>query len=735
VPPCPAATKPSPRPLLRAFPPTDIAQATVDMSSSPHPESSGNESAEQQLFAESQASPLIPQQPPTTTAIRSAHLLNAARVDKLRPASHIGSSSTLDNPEDMVSRNGGASRLKRPSFIRGDLARNPRQNLTRRGDVYDLDLESPQKNGGAPYKLSETVNRSKPLKRVKKGNNASIRGDEPDATAQPIRSVDEDEPPIVETEALRLSSPPTGTALDADESAEKEPTKSGRLAGKPEGISRVDSGKKPTTLPPKNTRFKRKATSGGSAPDRPSKSPRREKSDTPELSIAESHINEEHSTRSKVATIIPKGKKRKGGPGRGRKGVVLVNGAYERSARASVETDPIASEKPSGRPKPVSKPEDIAAAQPKGKQTRSNTKLATQTPLDRSRRVRPGNDPTEEELLEEVVWDSEQLAPGGQDHQDVSPEVERSRTESSEAETTPRSAFEQVLAFAELEKRRGKCQTDQAADIKRSCRAGKLLFQQPGTTAEEVSASIQELRAILSEYGASSDPEERSQLKVDAYGYLFRELVACLVQLHGWVERSYDEVTESLEAVYFLLSLSQAIISFKDAIASWKIPLPTRYKNDNLVKRVDIKLIAPLRRVVNSYRSNFSELKAAEHARKKHEELRRKKEEASEEQKRKESSINLQREKWNRWQDLHVWRQKCEPDPIQRRHLFIDPALFAARFENSDERDANGIKFERIPLFKERDSPPRRPSAGAEEEWTDEQMAALVEGLTNFAGK
>ena len=64
----------------------------------------------------------------------------------------------------------------------------------------------------------------------------------------------------------------------------------------------------------------------------------------------------------------------------------------------------------------------------------------------------------------------------------------------------------------------------------------------------------------------------------------------------------------------------------------------------------------------------------------------------------------------------------------------MSPDLFAARFEVSDERDANGIKFERIPLFKERDSPPHQASSVPEEEWTDRRMTALIEGLTNFAG-
>lgn len=224
-------------------------------------------------------------------------------------------------------------------------------------------------------------------------------------------------------------------------------------------------------------------------------------------------------------------------------------------------------------------------------------------------------------------------------------------------------------------------------------------------------------------------------LKADAYGYLFRDIVGYLEALHGALQERFGDVQQSLEAMRILAPFVQEIVSFKDAIASWKVNIPQRYRNDRMIKDIDIKLIVPLRIVVATYRTTLSQLEATVRARSTHEELSQRRKQKLEAQRQKEDVAALRKQRWQRWQDLHVWRQQYEPDPHLRRRLFIDAQLFAAKVDEIDERDANGVKFERIPIFKERVSPPaRRGSPPVEEEWTDEQMAALIDGLSSFAG-
>ncbi|KAF2679729.1 hypothetical protein K458DRAFT_393574 [Lentithecium fluviatile CBS 122367] len=639
------------------------------MSTSPGPESSGNESAEQQLFAESQPSASKPRQPPSNAAIRSAHLLNAARVDKLRVASDPSSSAPshilqthdpVNSSANMAGQKGGAGKLKRPSFLHEDMAKNPRRNLARRGDPFDLNVESPEKKTGSPFKLPQTVNRSKPLKRVNKGKAADIQPDQRDAaispssapSGQPVPTADEDQLPVAETKALRLSSPP-----------------------------------------PKRTRSKREAEDHPPIPERQSKSPQREISGMPDQSAA------------KAPVVKPKARTRM----RRKHPKVMIpapKAAFARTrAGARAEAPHTASERP----------------------------------------VRVASPAADEVVLSEFDGDGD-LLEGGEDDdavpqddpQEAAVEAEESGADEPEAEEwhsdREQSALERVFAFTQLEKRHGKCRTEQAAYIKRTCRVAALSLTQPNTTASAVLEFVEEIQAMLLDFGAESEAEERTQLKVDAYGYLFRELVAYLVALHGWLERTYGEVADSLDAMRVLFAFAKGIVLFKDTIAAWKVSLSTRYKNDHLVKDVDTKLITPLRRVVETYRVTLSLLEAAARARRIHDEQRRKRDELLEEQRRRETNVYAQKERWKRWQDLHVWRQQCEPDPLRRRNLYIDQALFAKRLPYSDERDANGLKFERVPLFKERDSPMRPDSSGAEEGWIDEEYETLIEGLQEFAG-
>ncbi len=71
----------------------------------------------------------------------------------------------------------------------------------------------------------------------------------------------------------------------------------------------------------------------------------------------------------------------------------------------------------------------------------------------------------------------------------------------------------------------------------------------------------------------------------------------------------------------------------------------------------------------------------------------------------------------------------------RRGHLFIKKNLYDALCGGREERDANGRRFERVPLFGERENGTRRELVGHEGQWTEEEEEALIEGLQDFAGK
>jgi hypothetical protein len=53
-----------------------------------------------------------------------------------------------------------------------------------------------------------------------------------------------------------------------------------------------------------------------------------------------------------------------------------------------------------------------------------------------------------------------------------------------------------------------------------------------------------------------------------------------------------------------------------------------------------------------------------------------------------------------------------------------------------EERDANGIIFERLPVFKSRSAPPHRHASTVDDdpEWTEQEETALLDGLKHCAG-
>ena len=109
----------------------------------------------------------------------------------------------------------------------------------------------------------------------------------------------------------------------------------------------------------------------------------------------------------------------------------------------------------------------------------------------------------------------------------------------------------------------------------------------------------------------------------------------------------------------------------------------------------------------------------------------RQKHQKAEEQRKSEAEKHLAN-RWAYWQRIHTQRQLCEPsiDKRRRDHLRILPII------QLEERDANGIRFEREPLFRERLTPFASFATITDAaEWSSEQLEALIEGLQKYSGK
>ncbi|KAF2635650.1 hypothetical protein P280DRAFT_192569 [Massarina eburnea CBS 473.64] len=302
-------------------------------------------------------------------------------------------------------------------------------------------------------------------------------------------------------------------------------------------------------------------------------------------------------------------------------------------------------------------------------------------------------------------------------------------------EQEAQDSLQQVFKFLDTQARPGRCQTDDGAAIKTKCIAARKLTAEPKITLEAISASSKSIRAILANFGADRSTKQRKALKGDAYGYVFRYLTQYLENLYDWLEEKYT-VTESITAMRVIAPFIHDMVALIDRITSWDVSVTARFKGNCLVQDVNENLVAPLRIVDEEFHAVLATLKAS----RTHEELTRKRQrrldEYREKERKKAKYAQVAGEKWEQWQHLHFERIRCEPIVSMRRHLHImSREKFNSWLEQAEERDANGARFERVPVFRQRDSrPPRRSELAAEPEWTDEQLAGLIEGLSKYEG-
>jgi chemotaxis protein histidine kinase CheA len=611
---------------------------TLDLSPSLPPSSSHTsadaDAAAQQLLAESRRPA---RNPPVSSAVLGASLLNAARID------HRHSS-----PPDMARRN-GAGKLRRVTIV----PEGPRQDLARRRNLYDIEL-SPEKGN---YTLPEKVNH-KPLKLAHKKTLPQVR--------IPVRRSAEQQTDkeaareVVDVRSQHDDLPQTTQAEELDSAPAGKRTRSRKQAAeKDQPIQQQQQTKK------SKGKKALKASKQAAADEAPvqaleAEEPYAEAQD-PDTAQAEESDSAPADTRT-------------------------------RPRRQATDNDQSARQ-------------DQPSKQGRARKASKHPKQAT----------------AEEASVEEL-----------EDEQSDAEAQERSAKEVEDSEGTVATpgTIEAVFDFLELDKRPGRCQTKLGIDIRRICKESCTQLEDEDESLATIMEDLQNLRSALNGIGSSVEEDDRRAFKGDAYVYIFRALTQYLQALYGWLEAKYAPVTQSLEAMRILSPLIHEILAFKSTIAKWDISIPQRYKGDRIIKDVETGLIVHLRQVDKTFSVRLSRLENMERDRVQQERFMRQMEEKEEEARRRKEAADSRNKRRARWQDLHIARKLCEP-PGDRR----DKLNFT--WPEDLEKDANGVPFERLAVFKARSIPPQhRASDLAEEpEWTEDQESALLKGLEVFTGE
>ncbi|XP_014554909.1 hypothetical protein COCVIDRAFT_103668 [Bipolaris victoriae FI3] len=676
--------------------------------SSPQPSSShasdffhpaaDDQAAIEQLHTESLATD-APPLPPSPAVFIGAELLNAARID------HRRNSPVID-----MARKNRAGKLKRASLI----PESARTNLAVRGDVYEIEL-SPEKGN---YALPEKVNK-KPLKIVKK---------KPHALAK-LRPAED----LASTHPDMRSSPPQVAPVGSDSIAidtvteEILSSKANSHANAPGNVrieESLDNGKPRCTA----VFYKYDKITGPAY--RQCLRPGTGQTDDgfrcgihlgkpPVVRCGEMAISDNVTTQCYRAAA----KVTANGP---RCPTCIEQQGYETTPRDKRKSAPIHQEdQPTKIQRRKSEPAGKPTSSEKTKNQVRDLQEESSNPAPARKRGRPQKDGS--------------IASTELNHQlPTRTHKSGSRPTISQEETgrvgqLPES-IDTVFSFLDLEEREGTCQTKRARKILHVCERYCANFQDDTHSIDAVTQNAMKIQEALQQtpkyYSTEIGKKHQLAFKSDAYSFVFRALTLYLRDLHDWLVKTYESATESLESLRVIAPLMQEILAFNDAIRQWHVTVPQRQKGDRVVKDVQSRLITPLRRVSQSLSVRLSQLQEGEERCKQYEKMERRMKERRDAQSEQIRAIEAMEERKKRWQDLHIVRMQCEPDVYRRRKLFH------TRFEDLVERDANGVIFERLPIFKPRSTPPHsQVSELADEvEWTEDEETAVLEGLQYCAG-
>jgi hypothetical protein len=389
---------------------------------------------------------------------------------------------------------------------------------------------------------------------------------------------------------------------------------------------------------------------------------------------------------------------------------------HDEEVADSIEVAVLASRKSGKRNSSKARPGD---EEKRGTRSGKSEKPAKATGTSVRRR---GSDNDSAREHEEQLEDAE-------DGEEAAREEETSADETSGNATHTPKSLKRAFRFLNLEKRAGRCQTDLCVCIKRVCDRTSSLFRDQDLPIEEILKNMANVQATMNQILEVED--DRAEAKEDMYGYVFRSLTKVLRTLYDDLVQRYDNIMDSIDAMRILHSFVRDILALKDALDGWKVTVPQRYKGDRVVQDVITHLVVPLRQVESTFSRRLALLENKDGREQQLAKMHLQADEDERELRKKDEAFVTTRKRWNRWQLLHITRMQCEPDPLRRRHLTI------VKLEDIEERDANGDRFERLPVFTQRNAPsPHWASSIAKaKEWSGAQEEALLGGLEAFAGK
>ncbi|KAF2741856.1 hypothetical protein M011DRAFT_482211 [Sporormia fimetaria CBS 119925] len=693
-------------------------------------ESSGHEAASQQLLAElalAEREAMTPSQALATSAQRNADLLNSVN----QTTSHSASISMSSKTKAATS-----GRLKRPKAKLNRIEKTTK--VARRDDIYDVP-DSPEKE--QPRSIPATAARKAP--RPQKSSRTPVLPTVGEGRTTRQRSLRNATPHSEETIPAKKA-----TTLPNEDSPRRA---SKRLAGESPNVSGIDWAKPIEANAGKSPISKRKADDPGQS-TRPPKSPRKEK----EPSGAE-RLGKRRSSPllvvqavSTSTTPIPRSTDRQlsDSPAGETDGASQREENHDQDGISPVQPHPMAllRRKPAAPGKPSKAQKSSSKSKSNEKPTESSRKPCTRRPVtpDAERRQKeptahpveiPDSSPQEksssdDEANEQSESDVIDETPQHEMDESDQPGIPGGGDQDSEHDSAS-THLDLVLKFARTSEREGDCMTEAGQKMRKRLKRAMEYLEQQELDLDEISAFCDEVLKLFRLETRPPNSYNQKAFKEDAFAYVFVLAARFLAAVYKELRRQPDDPQSRIEVLCILLSVMRAILNFKRIISSWGVKLGLRHTGERIIKNVEQKFMIPLRIVEQEQSRQLEELREAEYDRKQRQADEEKRRGREEEERKAEEALTKIKARRERWRQLHEQRLGFEKSLDRKRlaHLAFKP------FDDVEERDSNGVPFERASVFRDRETPfAHRKEPEEHAEWTDEQTAALIGGLKTYAG-
>jgi hypothetical protein len=258
---------------------------------------------------------------------------------------------------------------------------------------------------------------------------------------------------------------------------------------------------------------------------------------------------------------------------------------------------------------------------------------------------------------------------------------------------------------------------------------------------KEIDDNLALLVAITEKLNPDRELAQSKRLTTQIHAYVFLDLVRVFtgaIRCHQAIilHQGTTEEQPNLNELGEFITIAEAIVALGARSLNWKTKVDTDL---SLVRPVRNGIVAPFKTLLNAFMKHRKRLETEQHnnriSKLRREQLGREEEMQSERERETESFER----KVDRLRLLYAARQAAEPNPIRKiSKKFHMPDVRSKHWQRYPlDSDANGVTFERVPVFRQRPAGSHIPDADgevADDDWVVEEIVALEDALKTCHG-